>query len=324
VHEPVASLGVIATVLSLLIMPVLGVTGFYLLLWRPSGRRLPVRRDDYLRAPPDDSPPAVVAMLFASTPGTDGLIATLLDLVRRGVIGLNAIPGASRCRLLYRDDTVLTRNGATDEGMLPFEDRVLGLVFLQERREISVAELRAWWQEHPTEAEHWYVAWWRSVKSEAVSRGLLRGDPRRWIVFAVIYGAALAFLSVAAARFIGFGALTGFVAGMALSVWGSRHVSPLTPRGTRLRSEYARLRNYLRDFGRLSDQPPEAVAVWEEYLPLALVLGEGAKALEALDVTATRAPFTPWIHDPVGSLDLGDVLKADLPEARRSPPAEVP
>lgn len=307
----------IATVVSLLIVPALGLTGFYLLLWRPSGRRLRVRRDDYLRQPPDDLSPALVAMLFATTPGTDGLIATLLDLVRRGVVGLDAVPGQSPCRLLYRDDTILIlRREAAD--VLPFEDRVLGLVFLEERGEIGVGELRDWWQTHQMEAEHWYVGWWRSVTLEAASRGLLRGDPRRWLLFGLLYGLALAFVSVLAAPVIGFGAITGLISGMVLSFWGSRHVNSLTPRGTRLRFEYTRLCNYLRDFGRLRDQPPEAVALWDEFLPLALVLGEGETALQALDVTATHAPFNPWVRDPVRRLDLGDVLRSDVPPAQGS------
>ncbi len=320
----ISALNVMATVVSLLIMPMAGVVGFYLILWRPSGRKLPVRRDEYLREPPDDTPPAVVAMLFATTPGTDGMVATLLDLVRRGVVGLDAVAGMPPCRLLYRDDTVLTCRRQAGTGILRFEDRLLGLVFLQERREISVSEVRDWWQMHETEAEHWYAAWWRSVTEEAASRGLLRGDPRRWVLLGALYGMALMFLSVAATPLIGFGAITGFAAGLVLSVWGSRRASPLTPRGRQLRSEYASLRNYLRDFSRLDYQPPEAVALWEEFLPLALVLGEGETALEALDVTATHAPFTPWARDPVRRLDLGDMLKSNVSDPERGAPAGTP
>ena len=59
---------------------------FYgLFVWNGSGRGR-VKSDEYVREPPDESPPAVVALLFAETPGYPGITATLLDLVRRGVM----------------------------------------------------------------------------------------------------------------------------------------------------------------------------------------------------------------------------------------------
>lgn len=308
-------LDAVAMIVSVLVMPAAAVAGFYFLLWRPR-RSGSVRRDDYLREPPDDSPPVVVGMLFSTTPGTDGMVATLLDLVRRGVIELDAVPGPSSCRMLYRDDTelILRRDAATQ--VRPFEDRLIGLAFIEERGRVSVAEIRDWWRTHEEEAERWYVNWWRSVTDEMVARTLLREDPRRWVLWGLLYGMGVSFASVLLAPVLGLGTVTGFIAGMTLGIWGSRHLGPLTPRGVRLRRDYIRLRNYLRDFGRLDEQPPEAVAIWERFLPLALVLGEGERALKDLDVTATHSPFTPWAHDPVSRLDLGDILDTSLGRAQ--------
>lgn len=308
---------VVIILVQLLIVPVLAGVGFYVLLLRPTGAS-GVRRDDYLREPPDDSPPAVVGALFSTSPGAEGMVATLLDLVRRGVVKLEAVADSSRSRLLYRGDTELTLERAAAP-VLPFEDRLLGAVFLQGRERVSVGELRDWWGTHGAETERWYEAWWASVTAEAVRRGLLRGDPRRAFLYAVIFGMAICFASVLATPLLGFGTITGFAAGLAVGIWGSRHVSPLSPEGSRLRREYGRLRNYLRDFSRLAGQPPEAVAVWERYLPLALVLGEGERALEALDISATHSPFAPWVREPVQRLRLGEVLGAPR-DAPQSPP----
>lgn len=295
-------LDALVVIVQLVVVPCLAVTGFYLLLWRPSGR-LRVRRDDYLREPPDDSPPAVVGALFATTPGTVSMVATLLDLVRRGVVRLDAVTAPAGLRLLFRDDTEMTLDRSAV--VLPFEDRLLGAVFLQERDQVTVGELRDWWGTHGTETERWYASWWESVTEAAVRRGLLLGDPRRRVLLTVLYGMGVCLVSVLATPLLGIGVITGFVAGMVIGIWGSRHISPLSPEGARLRREYARLRNYLRDFSRLADQPPEAVTLWERYLPLALVLGVGERALEVLDVTATHSPFTPWARDPVQRLPLG-------------------
>jgi len=311
---------VFVILVQLIVVPLLATAGYILFLWRPAGR-IRVRRDDYLREPPDDSPPAVVGTLFATTPGTEAMVATLLDLVRRGVVRLDAAAGTAGFRLLSRDDTELTLHRAA-AAVLPFEDRLLGAVFLQERDRVSVGDLRDWWRTHGGETERWYESWCASVTEESVGRGLLRGDPRRRALLSVLCGMGVCLASVLATPLLGFGAITGFAAGLAIGTWGSRRVSPLSAEGARLRRDYQRLRNYLRDFSRLKEQPPEAVTLWERYLPLALVLGEGERALEALDVTGTHSLFTPWMRDPVQRLRLGEVPGASKGAARSPrPPA---
>lgn len=299
------------------LLPAIGAGGFYLIFWRASGRGTRVPRDRYLREPPDDSPPAVVAMLFAATPGTAGVTATLLDLARRGIVRLHAVGDVAHP--LFREDTRLELGEAAGAAVRPFERRLLALVFLQERRAITVSDLRDWWIGHGNEAERWYAGWWRAVTDEMIARGLYRSDPRRWLLAATLYGMAFAFASVLTVPLLGFGALTGFATGMVLSVLAARRVSPLSPRGAALRCEYLQLRNYLRDFGRLDAQPPEGVVLWDKYLPLALVLGEGETALQALDLSATASPITPWASDPVDRLDLGDVADGGWAPAAPEP-----
>ena len=102
---------------------------------------------------------------------------------------------------------------------------------------------------------------------------------------------------------------------MSIMVAGHRFVSPLTRRGAELKSEYSRLRNYLRDFGRLYEKPPEAVVVWGRFLPLALVLGQGQLALETLDITGRATGFPPVDHEALEPVDIGAIAgRPDSPQ----------
>ena len=308
-------LDAVAMIVSVLVMPAAAVAGFYFLLWRPC-RSGSVRRDDYLREPPDDSPPVVVGMLFSTTPGTDGMVATLLDLVRRGVIELDAVPGPSSCRMLYRDDTelILRRDAATQ--VRPFEARLSGLAFIEERGRVSVAEIHDWWRTHEEEAERWYVNWWRNVTDEMVARTLLREDPRRWVLWGLLYGMGVSFASVLLAPVLGLGTVTGFIAGMTLGIWDRDILvrSRLVASGSAVTTSGSA--TTCATSGGWTSSRRRPWPYQERFLPLALVLGEGERALKDLDVTATHSPFTPWAHDPFSRLDLGDILDTSLGRAQ--------
>jgi hypothetical protein len=68
-----------------------------------------------------------------------------------------------------------------------------------------------------------------------------------------------------------------FTIGMLMILWTQR-LSGVSQKGAQLAAQYEAFRHYLVDYGRFRDKPAEAVAIWEEYLPLAIVLGLGDKA----------------------------------------------
>jgi hypothetical protein len=69
--------------------------------------------------------------------------------------------------------------------------------------------------------------------------------------------------------------------GAMMALWSQR-LGGLSSRGEHLLAGYTAFSRYLADYGRFQDKPADAVAVWEEYLPLAIVLGVGGKALDEL------------------------------------------
>jgi hypothetical protein len=69
--------------------------------------------------------------------------------------------------------------------------------------------------------------------------------------------------------------------GFFLVAWAQR-VTALTDKGCQLAGGYAALRRYLETFGRMQEKTAEAVAIWEQYLTLAVVLGLAKETVDEL------------------------------------------
>ena len=86
-----------------------------------------------------------------------------------------------------------------------------------------------------------------------------------------------------------------------------------TPQAAELHAKYKALKNYLEDFGRLDEKPPDAVVLWEHFLVLAVVFGIADKVMENMKVKIPEVMQDPgFTHDELhGGVD-----------ARRRQPAE--
>ena len=238
---------------------------------------LPPRRDDYLREPPNDLPPAVVTVLLRGDPGREGLAATVIDLARRGVI---QVTGGVTERG-DGADVMLIRTAGRHASVRPFERRVLKLIFSKSRlgAEVPMPALRAWAAGHEREAGDWYEEWRREVIDEAAAVGLMRAVPIEYRGMAA--AAALLGLMFAVAMWPSAWSPILVAAGIgAIAITFRR--SWITRKGVKVRRTYQRLGNYLRDFGRFHEKAPEAVALWDDYLVLAVALGMARRSIEAL------------------------------------------
>ena len=253
------------------------VVVFWVLYRRASPRSgiTPLR---YVTHVPSDLPPAMVGMLFVPSMTPDKLAATVLDLVRRGVITMEAAPPSPSGRPAEDRKLVLRRDRVA--GLRPFEqDFVYELFDHVARGEVVwLGELRAWWSTHPVTAGAAEEILAVRLYQELLAEGLLdpRAPGRRRLLTG--YGVAVALL-VLLGPMLGVWALLFLLVGGGLVLWSQR-LPGVTAQGAKLLERYDGFRRYLRDYGRMGEKPAEAVALWEDYLPLAIVLGVAEEAEE--------------------------------------------
>jgi uncharacterized membrane protein len=88
--------------------------------------------------------------------------------------------------------------------------------------------------------------------------------------------------------------------------------------GNELYAHYKALHDFLRDFSRLSEAPPQSVAIWHRFIVLAVVFGIAEQVIRALRVAVPSVVADPafqttywWVYSspsgasPVSSLQSG-------------------
>jgi hypothetical protein len=256
------------------------VIAVYVVLYRRAEPRLGVAPVKYVSEPPSDLPPAMVGMLFDPEMTPDKLAATVLDLVRRGVLELDkptARPGEG-------DDLILRLRRDRVGGLRPFEREFVYELFdhIRSGDEASTGDLRAWWCSHPATSGVIEEILSRRLQQAMAAEGLVEPgstSPKRLLTF---YGIAVAF-GVLLVGAIGSWALLFVALSIILVTWTQR-LSSASEKGARLAARYEGFRRYIADHGRFRDKPAEAVVIWEDYLPLAIVLGLGAEAEDDIRV----------------------------------------
>ena len=247
----------------------------------------------YLRDIPRPSlPPALVGFIWRrGSVGREDATVTLLDLVDRGVIAVERVehgpadlPGERQAvsyRLSVQDDEL--------DGLLEWEHSLVHFLFIEIAGDWSLvlADLKDLAAAKRAEFARGYRAWTATVAEEGSRRGYLDARADR----AAFAGATLGFAAVVASGAAGLvsGAywfLLGVPVGVAL-ILVARGIQRRSPEAAGLHAQYEALRRYLDDFGRMDEQPPDAVAVWRQFLVYAVVFG---MADEVVSTLRARAP----------------------------------
>lgn len=280
----------------------------YVVVYRRYVPRPPATTPEFVREPPADLPPALVGLLFNSGPSPEKLAATLLDLVRRGILDMQPVrhPGLAPDDS-GRDDRLLCRHRDRLRELRPFE-----AVFVYELFDhigsgsdrVLLSTVRSWWATHPATAQVASAYWILPLRREAEATGLTRTSGFSGKTALSLYAGVPFILMVVAFQFVNVWAFLFFSLGCVM-LYGAQAATDLTPDGVRLAAGYGAFRRFLDEFGRLHDKPAEAVVLWEQYLTLAIVLGLATESMDDL-----------YIEPPT----FGDYGRAGR-DGRRQPPS---
>jgi hypothetical protein len=297
------------------------IIAVYWVLYRRAVPRPPAPPPRYLTSDPAGLPPAMVGMLFEPGMTSDKLAATLLDLVRRGVILMSGPAEQVASPFFVPDDarTLRLRRDRLDGLRLYERDFVFELFdHMGGGDEIQLGSLRRWWSAFPATAAVGEGIIGVRIRRELVAEGLM--DPlaaRKKRGLSVLAAETLACLLLVLV--VGPWALLFLPLAIVLQVWTQR-VTGLTRQGAKVAARYESFRRYLVDYGRFHDRTADAVVVWGEYLSLAIVLGVAREAESELSLGGS--PFLGGGHKGTSFPDEGKAL--DYLDFRRGHDPSLP
>ena len=271
---------------------------------------------DFLTQPPDDLPPGAVGTLLDERADEHDIVATLLDLGRRGIIAIKEESGLGVLGIGGARDFLL-RVVADEPKLAPFEEALAHSLFGPELTKGETARLSgvhaAFVRAYPTIMAGLY--------DELVARGYFPRSPeatrKSWRLGAqVTLVVALAIAAVSVVLDAGLAWLPALVvAGLALAALRYGGVMPRkTAAGADAAARWRAFRRYLADIERY-ESVGEADAIFDRYLPYAVAFGLERSWVEKF--AAAGAPTPGWFSGGGSSRrtsdDWGDLADIPLP-----------
>jgi len=267
-----------------------------LLVWVRRGRDQPAQvYAKYVNEAPSALPPGLVGALIDEKVDTKEVLATVVDLARRGY--LEIADGRAG-----KTGTTFTRLRSFDE-LLGFEKLVAESLFDDTHPdEVTTAQLK----------NHFYThvpSILTQVYEDVTSVGLFYKNPKKqrsaWKGYGFLIGAigvGLAFIiswaGVGGSGFLGAGAV---VSGIVLMIFAP-HMPGRTTKGAQEQKKWEAFRNYLKDLERFQDMEA-AKDKYESYLPYAMALGVEKQWTRRFEDITVSSP--EWYHPPVIVTDSG-------------------
>lgn len=295
------------------VLPIAFLLGM-LLLWRRRGRDDPsIKYATYVSEPPSDLPPGLVGALIDEKVDTKEVIATIVDLARRGYLD---ITDTKKDGLFSKPFTIFTRLKPLDD-LRGYEAKVANALFDGAHPDqVTTKDLKNHFYSHVEPI-------CTQIYQQTTAAGLFSENPKnvrkRWLGYGFLVGVVLGGLTaiMAVTDVPGWG---WFLLGAVVStviVWVFSPFMPQrTSRGAQEQRKWEAFRNYLEDLTRFQDMET-ARDRFDAYLPYAIALGVERQWARRFEGTATPPPV--WYHPvflpfPIGSAS----ADGGIPDVARS------
>ncbi len=226
---------------------------------------------DYLAEPPDDAPPGVAGTLVDEKADLQDVIATLIDLARRGYLTMREESEKGFAGLTFKRDFVFTRTDQDWGGLHDYEKTLLKSLFGQHQSK-SLSDLK----------NKFYTALPKirsGLYDAVVEVGYFRASPEKTRQLYTVAGAALIGLAV----FVGVFATSlwgewvdtvwcpavGLGVGAAALIGAGQAMPAKTKKGAEAKARWEAFRRYLKEIEHYTDLET-ATELFERYLPYAI------------------------------------------------------
>ena len=274
-------------------LPILFFLGM-LLIWRRSGRDEPATiYASYVSEPPSPLPPGLAGALIDEKVDTKEIIATVVDLARRGYL---EITDTEKKGLLGKATTIFTRTKGFED-LTGFEAKVANSLFDGKHPDqVTSVELKNHFYTHVQPITN-------EIYKQVTTTGLFHSNPNKARTTWVGYGFAIAVVLGIITFILYMADVTGWgwiMAGSIISViivWAfAPHMPQRTAKGAQEQRKWQAFRNYLKDLARFQDMAT-AKENFEKYLPYAVAFGvekDWVRRFEGLTVSSPD-----WYHPPI-------------------------
>jgi uncharacterized protein (TIGR04222 family) len=244
----------------------------------------------YTNEPPSDLAPGLVGALIDEKVDVKEVIATIVDLARRGYL---EITDTKESGLLRKPESLFTRTKSFDD-LKGFEKKVAESLFDHKHPDqVTTTQLRNHFYTHVNPIVE-------MIYAEAVKARLFSDNPSkvrtRWFGYGFLVAVVLGGLTA----IMGFTGVPGwgwFLIGTVVSViivWAfAPHMPQRTAKGAQEQRKWQAFRNYLEDLTRFQEME-SAQETFEKYLPYAIAFGvekQWVRRFEGLSV-----PPPVWYH----------------------------
>lgn len=282
-----------------LFIAVAGSVGLFL-LWYNRGRDAPAPLvADYLPSPPSDLPPGLVGTLVDERVDMQDVIATIVDLARRGVMTMQEIEEKGFLGIGARRDFVFTKQ-SHDVTLRPYEKILLERLF-RGKQSRKLSSLKEKFYSALPELE-------KQLYSAAVDEGFFQRSPETTRTIYTVLGFAALVLAFIAGVFALVG-LVSFAPGVLCIPFGlgvvaiglliiARVMPRKTTKGSQVAAQWNAFRRYLDNIEDYTDLR-QATDIFDRYLPYAIAFGLENSWVEKFAQVETPAP--PW-YQPTGPI----------------------
>jgi uncharacterized membrane protein YgcG len=276
----------------------LGPLGLFL-LWYFRGRDPQVGlAAEYLAEPPSNAPPGAVGVLIDERADMKDIVATLIDLARRGALTMEETQAEGLFGIGFSRDFNFRPNSGFDMSTLrPYERTLLSKVAGSDGRRLSALK-NQFYTAIPTLERELYNA--------AVKEGYFPSSPQgvraRYVGLGLLLSLVAAIVGcVVIGEYVDYSigvvfpvAALGFVGLLAMAV--SSVMPAKTRQGAEEAAKWRAFQTYLRDLPRFQ-KVEEATELFDKYLPYAIAFGIERRWVGLFAPTSAPAPiwYRPWI-----------------------------
>ncbi len=291
------------------------------LFWYQFGRDKPVEKvADYLPEPPDDLPPGLAGVLLDERVDMQDILATIVDLARRGVI---SITEEKKGKLRTATDFTY-RWEQKDAPVRPYEKLLLESMFGRKKK-VKLSQLKNKFYKKLPKIK-------KAMYEEITQAGYFAHNPESVRNRYGCLGAALLFIALLVGVVITtiFGDLTpaailpGF--GLGVTAFGflilSRFMPRKTDKGAEEAARWRAFKTYLQNIDKYSDLEQQKL-IWDRWLPYAIAFGIDRSYIRKFERVDAPAPGwyipRPDLYEPYRRGYRGGGLGKAIPAGAGSP-----